>query len=189
MLIRSLLIPFILIHISVQVVHGQTRAANLPELTQPTDLPMLALTPTSPELILGHVVWHATSQMADIGLILHSQNLHWTAAENGKSKADLTLTSQVIDKHGRVIGGRRQSLSVFAGSQNATVLATVQSNLSVELKLPAEAKTVRFLVQPAFAQGVSASEIDRGNLNAAAYQSPAPQPGPFVGGIGFAPGL
>jgi hypothetical protein len=63
-------------------------------------------------MIIESLVLNAYSQTADFTLMLRSTDLDWKVAGNGKSEADLILSTASLDKGGEIPIGRRESLTI-----------------------------------------------------------------------------
>jgi hypothetical protein len=114
------------------------------------------------------------SQTADFTLMLQSNDLDWKVAGNGKSKADLILSTASLDKGGDILIGRRESLTITADTQDAAKLAMASTRLSAEVKIPIKTNKVRFLIQTPDDREIGAFDVYRKTINEAPHYSPVP---------------
>lgn len=119
-------------------------------------------------LTIGSLGVDTHAQTADLTLILQSKDLDWKAAGDGKSKADLILTSASLDKRGDVLVYEREFRSVAADTENAVKLAMANTRLSAKVKIPTKTNKVRLSIQSADEREIGAVEVDRKTIDAAA---------------------
>jgi hypothetical protein len=123
-------------------------------------------------LTLESLVLNTYSQAADFTLMLQSKDLDWKVAGNGKSKADLILTTASLDKRGDVLAWSRESLTVTADTEDAVNHAAANTRISAKVKIPTRTNKVRFLIQSADEREIGAFEVDRKTIYAAARELP-----------------
>jgi hypothetical protein len=117
---------------------------------------------------IGSLVLDPYSKTADFTLRLQSKDLDWKAAGDARSKADLILITAGLDKRGDVLVWSREPVTVTADTADALRLAGVNTRLSAKVKIPAKTNEVRFLIQSADEREISAFEVDRKTIDAAA---------------------
>jgi hypothetical protein len=127
-------------------------------------------------LTIESLVMNTYSDTADFTLVLQSKDLDWKAAGNGKSKADLTLITESIDKSRDVLVYERESRSVTADTEDAAKLAMANTPLSAKVKIPSKTNKVRFLIQSADEREIGALEVDRKIIYAAVTPELPPLP-------------
>ncbi len=108
------------------------------------------------------------SQTADFTLMLQSKDLDWKVAGNGRSKADLILTTASLDKRGDVLVYEREPRSITADTVDAVKLTLANTSLSAKIKIPTKTNKVRFLIQSADQREIGEFEVDRKTIYAAA---------------------
>ncbi|MGC2403781.1 MAG: hypothetical protein WA510_28570 [Acidobacteriaceae bacterium] len=96
---------------------------------------------------------------ADFTLKWQSHDLDWIPA-NGKSKASLVLLIASLDKTGKVIGGRKESITITADSVDARQLGLLSTFFSTIVKISPDMGSVRFLIQSPEGKELSALEVD-----------------------------
>jgi hypothetical protein len=114
------------------------------------------------------------SQTADFTLMVQSKDLDWKVAGNGKSKADLILSTASLDKGGDILTGRRESLTITADSQDSAKLAVASTRLSAKVKIPIKTNKVRFLIQTPDDREIGSFDVSRKTINAAPHYPPVP---------------
>jgi hypothetical protein len=127
-------------------------------------------------LSIESLVLNTYSQTADFTLMLPSKDLDWKAAGNGKSKADLILITTILDKRGDVLVYERESRSITTDTEDAVKLARANMPLSAKVKIPTKTNKVRLLIQSADERDISAFEVDRRTIYAAAAPELPPLP-------------
>jgi hypothetical protein len=124
------------------------------------------------QLAMESLVMNPYTDTAGFTLMLQSKDFDWKAADNGKSKADLTLITASVDKNGDVLTGRQESLTITADTEDAVKLATANTRLSAKVKIPIKTNKVRFLIQSANGREIGAFEVDRKTIYAAPQYPP-----------------
>ena len=119
-------------------------------------------------LTIESLVLNRYSQTADLTFMLQSKDLDWKVTGNGKSKADLILIAASLDKRGEVIFWSRESRTITSDTEDAEKLAMANTRLSAKVKIPTKTNKVRFLIQSADEREISAFEVDRKTIYAAA---------------------
>jgi len=122
------------------------------------------------------LVLNTYSQTADFTLMLQSKDLDWKVEGNGKSKADLLLSTASLDKRGDVLVWSRESLTITSDTEDAVKLAMANTRLSAKVKIPTKTNKVRFLIQSADEREMGAFEVDRKTIYAAAAPELPPLP-------------
>jgi hypothetical protein len=125
-------------------------------------------------LTIESLVLNTYSETADFKLMLQSKDLDWKVAADGKSKTDLILSTASLDTRGNVLGGRRQSLTIMADTQNAAKLAAASVRLSANVKIPVKTDKVRLLIQTPDGREIGVFDVYRKTINAAPKYSPVP---------------
>ena len=123
-------------------------------------------------LTIESFVLKTHSRTADCTLMLQSKDLDWKAAGNGKSKADLTLTTASLDKKGDILFWSRESLTITADTEDAVKLATANRRVSAKVNIPIKTNKVRFLIQAANDREIGALDVDRETIYAALEDPP-----------------
>jgi hypothetical protein len=119
-------------------------------------------------LTIGSIALNTYSRTADFTLMLQSKDLDWKTAGDARSKADLILITASLDKRGDVLVWSREPVTVTADTADALRLAGLNTRLSAKVKIPAKTNEVRFLIQSADEREISAFEVDRKTIYAAA---------------------
>ena len=127
-------------------------------------------------LTIESLVLNTYSQTADLTLMLQSKDLDWKVEGNGKSKADLLLSTASLDKRGDVLFWSRESLTITSDTGDAEKLAMANSRLSAEVKILTRTNRVRFLIQSSDEREIGALEVDRKTIYAAAAPELPPLP-------------
>jgi hypothetical protein len=98
--------------------------------------------------------------------MLQSKDLHWKAAANGRSEADLILITASVDKRGETLVYEREPRSVTADTQDPVKLAVGNTPLETKVKILSKTNKVRFVLQSADEQEIGAFEVDRKTIYA-----------------------
>jgi hypothetical protein len=118
-------------------------------------------------LTIESLALNTYSRAADFTLILPSKDLDWKVAEDGRSKADVVLITESLDKRGDVIVFDRQYLTITKDAGDVAKPAVANTRFWATVKVPAKTDKIRFLLQSADKREVAAGEVARKTIYAA----------------------
>lgn len=147
----------------------QQRLISLGEAVRST-LPFSGLT-----LSLENVVRHPDTGRVDFTVVLKPGNIVWEASDNGKSTLNLVLAAASLTERRDVLASKVETVAVSEATQDTARLAETLTRMSVRLRVPPKAVSVRVVVESAEGGPVGSVDLNSETL-AAAPQEPTPQP-------------
>jgi hypothetical protein len=118
-------------------------------------------------LAIDSLKFNSNDDSAEFVLRLQSNDLKWSPAGDGKSKANLTLLTACLDKDGKVLSGLRESLTITADSEDTRELGLANTLLSTNVRISLDTDRVRFLFQSPEGKELGVFDVDRKTIDSA----------------------
>jgi len=124
---------------------------------------------------IDNLVRHPDTRTAEFTVVLSPRNLDWQPGDDGKSSVDLLLAAASLSGDRSFLASKLESLTVFADSQDAALLARTGTRQVMTIRIPRKTQSLRVVIQTVGNGRTGAVELDRKTI-ASAPEAPTPEP-------------